>query len=234
MNGEEGGYAHMHSTKPATLHDSPAGLAAWIGEKIIAWSSKTAHGQPAFPQDLLLATLTLGTGSPARSPRPCCPAGSTGMRPPAPCRQASQLPFPQPSPSSAASRSPSPSRPASWPSATSTSPPGPNTNAAATSPPSPNHNCSPTPAQRLQADYGRQRRRNRSGRVAPAEHTGDPLGSSGHGFSRNVPAGHDTQASARWRARTGRSVRGKPSKPPGQRKQIFGSDLALCVPQKVM
>jgi pimeloyl-ACP methyl ester carboxylesterase len=61
--GEEGGYAHMHSTRPATLgaalHDSPAGLAAWIGEKIIAWSSKTAHGQPAFPQDLLLATLTL-------------------------------------------------------------------------------------------------------------------------------------------------------------------------------
>ena len=38
--GEEGGYAHLHSTKPATLgaalHDSPAGLAAWIGEKITA------------------------------------------------------------------------------------------------------------------------------------------------------------------------------------------------------
>src|SRR5262249_662516 len=32
--GDEGGYAHVHSTKPATLgaalHDSPAGLAAWI------------------------------------------------------------------------------------------------------------------------------------------------------------------------------------------------------------
>lgn len=60
---EEGGYAHVHSTKPATLgaalHDSPAGLAAWIGEKIAAWSSTTAGGQPAFPRDLLLGTLTL-------------------------------------------------------------------------------------------------------------------------------------------------------------------------------
>ena len=61
--GDEGGYAHVHSTKPATLgaalHDSPAGLAAWIGEKITAWSSTTADGQPAFPRDLLLGTLTL-------------------------------------------------------------------------------------------------------------------------------------------------------------------------------
>jgi len=61
--GEEGGYAHQHSTKPATLgaalQDSPAGLAAWIGEKITAWSSTTADGQPAFPRDLLLGTLTL-------------------------------------------------------------------------------------------------------------------------------------------------------------------------------
>jgi pimeloyl-ACP methyl ester carboxylesterase len=61
--GEEGGYAHLHSTKPATLgaalYDSPAGLAAWIGEKVTAWSSTTADGQPAFPQDLLLGTLTL-------------------------------------------------------------------------------------------------------------------------------------------------------------------------------
>ena len=60
---EEGGYAHVHSTKPATLgaalHDSPAGLAAWIGEKITAWSSTSAGGQPAFSRDLLLGTLTL-------------------------------------------------------------------------------------------------------------------------------------------------------------------------------
>jgi pimeloyl-ACP methyl ester carboxylesterase len=60
---EEGGYAHQHATKPSTLgaalNDSPAGLAAWIGEKIVAWSSRAADGSPAFPRDLLLATLTL-------------------------------------------------------------------------------------------------------------------------------------------------------------------------------
>jgi pimeloyl-ACP methyl ester carboxylesterase len=61
--GEEGGYAHQHATKPATLAaallDSPAGLAAWVGEKVTSWSATTADGQPAFPRDRLLATLTL-------------------------------------------------------------------------------------------------------------------------------------------------------------------------------
>lgn len=60
---EEGGYAHQHATKPATLDvgltDSPAGLAAWIGEKVVAWSSTNPDGSPAFDRDLLLATLTL-------------------------------------------------------------------------------------------------------------------------------------------------------------------------------
>lgn len=60
---EEGGYAHMHATKPATigaaLDDSPAGLAAWIGEKLVRWSSTTADGAPGFSRDLLLSTLTL-------------------------------------------------------------------------------------------------------------------------------------------------------------------------------
>ena len=60
---EEGGYNHEHSTKPATLAaglaDSPTGLAAWIGEKIVSWSSVRADGQPAFDRDLLLGTLTL-------------------------------------------------------------------------------------------------------------------------------------------------------------------------------
>ena len=59
----EGGYAHMHATKPATLAvalaDSPAGLAAWIGEKVAAWSSVAADGAPKFPRDRLLDTLTL-------------------------------------------------------------------------------------------------------------------------------------------------------------------------------
>jgi pimeloyl-ACP methyl ester carboxylesterase len=60
---EEGGYAHMHATKPTTigaaLDDSPVGLAAWIGEKITRWSSTTPTGVPAFDRDLLLSTLTL-------------------------------------------------------------------------------------------------------------------------------------------------------------------------------
>jgi hypothetical protein len=60
---EEGGYAHLHSTKPSTLgaalYDSPAGLAAWIGEKIIAWSSARPDGEPAFDRGTLLATLSL-------------------------------------------------------------------------------------------------------------------------------------------------------------------------------
>jgi pimeloyl-ACP methyl ester carboxylesterase len=60
---EEGGYMHEHATKPATLaaaiSDSPAGLAAWIGEKVVAWSSEQVEGVPAFDQDFLLSTLTL-------------------------------------------------------------------------------------------------------------------------------------------------------------------------------
>lgn len=60
---EEGGYTHQHATKPATLDvgltDSPAGLAAWIGEKVVAWSSTDPDGSPAFDRDLLIATLTL-------------------------------------------------------------------------------------------------------------------------------------------------------------------------------
>lgn len=60
---KEGGYMHEHATKPATLgvglSDSPAGLAAWIAEKIVAWSSSRPDGTPAFNRDLLLATLTL-------------------------------------------------------------------------------------------------------------------------------------------------------------------------------
>ncbi|MGH9100840.1 MAG: epoxide hydrolase family protein, partial [Acidimicrobiales bacterium] len=60
---EEGGYAHQQSTKPATLAvgllDSPAGLAAWLGEKVAAWSSTDHKGQPSFPRLLLLDTLTI-------------------------------------------------------------------------------------------------------------------------------------------------------------------------------
>jgi pimeloyl-ACP methyl ester carboxylesterase len=60
---EQGGYAHMHATKPATigaaLDDSPVALAAWAGEKLTQWSSTAADGQPALDRDHLLSTLTL-------------------------------------------------------------------------------------------------------------------------------------------------------------------------------
>jgi hypothetical protein len=60
-------------TKPTTLGsaltDSPAGLAAWIAEKIVAWSSNRPDGSPAFDRELLLSTLTLywATGTIATS-----------------------------------------------------------------------------------------------------------------------------------------------------------------------
>lgn len=60
---EEGGYAHQQATKPATLAaallDSPVGLAAWIGEKVVAWSGTNQDGSPAYNRGRLLETLTL-------------------------------------------------------------------------------------------------------------------------------------------------------------------------------
>lgn len=53
----EGGYGLMHRTKPQTaavgLTDSPAGLAAWIVEKLVAW------GDGAMNRDDMLADLTI-------------------------------------------------------------------------------------------------------------------------------------------------------------------------------
>jgi pimeloyl-ACP methyl ester carboxylesterase len=60
---EEGGYSHMHATKPATvaagLLDSPVALGAWVGEKWMRWSSTTEGGDPAVSREHLLSTLTL-------------------------------------------------------------------------------------------------------------------------------------------------------------------------------
>jgi pimeloyl-ACP methyl ester carboxylesterase len=60
---EEGGYAHMHATRPSTvaagLLDSPVGLAAWIGEKWLGWSSPSGQGDPDVDRQHLLSTLTL-------------------------------------------------------------------------------------------------------------------------------------------------------------------------------
>ncbi|MFI0819463.1 alpha/beta fold hydrolase [Streptomyces sp. NPDC021098] len=59
----EGGYAAMHSTKPQTaafgLTDSPAGLAAWIVEKLRAWSDCDGDIERSFTKDEILTNVTL-------------------------------------------------------------------------------------------------------------------------------------------------------------------------------
>jgi pimeloyl-ACP methyl ester carboxylesterase len=112
---EEGGYAHEHATKPTTLgaalSDSPAGLAAWIAEKIVAWSSTRADGGPAFDRELLLSTLTLywATGTITTSLLPYWAYGHNGdaalpLDDPSPVPTAvtifggERVPFPKPPP----------------------------------------------------------------------------------------------------------------------------------------
>jgi pimeloyl-ACP methyl ester carboxylesterase len=60
---EEGGYNRIQETRPQTLgyglHDSPAGLAAWILEKWRAWTDPTGDVERHIPRDLLLANVTL-------------------------------------------------------------------------------------------------------------------------------------------------------------------------------
>jgi pimeloyl-ACP methyl ester carboxylesterase len=55
---DEGAYAAMHRTKPQTaavgLNDSPAGLLAWIVEKMRAWSDRDA-----FTRDEILTNVTI-------------------------------------------------------------------------------------------------------------------------------------------------------------------------------
>ncbi|WP_321790057.1 epoxide hydrolase [Paraburkholderia sp. J94] len=59
----EGGYAHMHATRPltlaASLNDSPVGLAAWIGEKFRAWSDCGGDVERVFSKDDLLTNISL-------------------------------------------------------------------------------------------------------------------------------------------------------------------------------
>jgi pimeloyl-ACP methyl ester carboxylesterase len=58
----EGGYMHEQATKPHTLAvalgDSPAGLAAWIVEKLRSWSDCGGDVESAFPRDDLLTWIT--------------------------------------------------------------------------------------------------------------------------------------------------------------------------------
>lgn len=58
-----GGYAHLQGTKPWTLavglDDSPAGLAAWIVEKMQAWSDCGGNVERRFSKDELLTNVML-------------------------------------------------------------------------------------------------------------------------------------------------------------------------------
>lgn len=60
---EEGAYGAMQSTKPQTaavgLTDSPAGLAAWIVEKLRAWSDRRPDGTSLIDRDAMLTNLTI-------------------------------------------------------------------------------------------------------------------------------------------------------------------------------
>jgi pimeloyl-ACP methyl ester carboxylesterase len=60
---EEGGYAHLQSTRPQTLayglSDSPVGLAAWIVEKWRAWTDPDGDVEAHFTKDELLTNVTI-------------------------------------------------------------------------------------------------------------------------------------------------------------------------------
>jgi pimeloyl-ACP methyl ester carboxylesterase len=59
----EGGYAHVHATKPdmlgPALNDSPVGLAAWIVEKYRSWSDCDGDVTRRFTLDELLTGVSL-------------------------------------------------------------------------------------------------------------------------------------------------------------------------------
>ncbi|WP_328467128.1 epoxide hydrolase family protein [Streptomyces sp. NBC_00448] len=61
--GAEGAYAAMHRTKPQTaafgLTDSPAGLAAWIVEKLRSWSDCGGDIERSYTKDEILTNVTL-------------------------------------------------------------------------------------------------------------------------------------------------------------------------------
>ena len=60
---EDTGYQWIQGTRPQTLAfgltDSPAGLAAWIGEKFRAWSDCGGEVESVFTKDELLANISL-------------------------------------------------------------------------------------------------------------------------------------------------------------------------------
>lgn len=72
----EGAYSHVQATTPQTLGfgltDSPAGLAAWIVEKVRSWSDSDGNPESRIPRDRLLTNLTIywATATIASSMRP--------------------------------------------------------------------------------------------------------------------------------------------------------------------
>ena len=60
---QEDGYGHIQQTKPQTpafaLNDSPAGLAAWIVEKIYAWSDCNGDVESRFSLDEMLTNVQI-------------------------------------------------------------------------------------------------------------------------------------------------------------------------------
>ena len=94
---EEGAYGHLQRTYPRTpaygLNDSPAGLLAWIVEKVRSWSDCGGDLESRFSKDEVLAHVTLYwlTGSIGSSMRlyreaKAVPlAFAEGQRVPAPC-----------------------------------------------------------------------------------------------------------------------------------------------------
>lgn len=60
---EEGGYDHVQATYPQTaaygLNDSPAGLLAWILEKLRSWSDCNGNVESRFTKDEILTHITL-------------------------------------------------------------------------------------------------------------------------------------------------------------------------------
>ena len=60
---EEGAYNHLQATRPLTvayaLNDSPAGLAAWIVEKIRSWSDCKGDVESRFSKDAILTNIQI-------------------------------------------------------------------------------------------------------------------------------------------------------------------------------
>ncbi|GAA0803035.1 epoxide hydrolase family protein [Spirilliplanes yamanashiensis] len=87
----EGGYMHEQSTKPhtlaAALGDSPAGLAAWLVEKLRGWTDCDGDVESVFTRDELLTWVTAYwvTGAIGTSFTPYATAGAApaGVTPPA-------------------------------------------------------------------------------------------------------------------------------------------------------